>query len=62
MGKIITVLVGISKIDVLASTEFVYNPNSNYGGTPIPVDIKIIESEMIFKNEKKRYWMDVMAR
>ena len=62
MGKIITVLVGISKFDVLASTEFVYNPNSNYGDTPIPVDIKIIESEMIFKNEKKRYWMDVMAR
>ena len=48
MGKIITVLVGISKFDVLASTEFVYNPNSNYGDTPIPVDIKIIESEMVF--------------
>ena len=34
MGKIITVLVGISKIDVLASTEFVYNPNSITMGTP----------------------------
>ena len=36
MGKIITVLVGISKFDVLASTEFVYNPNSNTMGHPIP--------------------------
>lgn len=53
MGKLLTVLVCISKIDVLASTEFVYNPNSNYGDTPIPVDIKIIESEMVFLKWEK---------